>query len=90
VVRKTLNKRGKGNRIAQRKRRKERLKNRPPKQEEKVLLIDGNYSFYPDAFCKYHGAYLTQGLIDTHRCLHRQCPRFRKVVEDEEAENQSS
>jgi hypothetical protein len=73
---------GKGNRIAQCRRKKERLKNRPPKAEEKALLIDGNYSFYPKGFCKYHGAYLTQGLIDTHRCLHRNCPKFKEVNND--------
>lgn len=78
------NSNGKGNRKAQRKRRKERLKNRPPKQKEKVLLIDGNFSFYPDAYCKWHGAFLTQGLIDTHRCLKRKCPRFKKVNEDDQ------
>lgn len=76
-------KKSKGNRKAQQKRRKERLKNRPPKQKEKVLLIDGNFSFYPDGFCKYYGAFLTQGLIDTHRCLHRKCPRFKEVNADE-------
>lgn len=84
------NNNGKGNRKAQRQRRKERLKNRPPKQEFKVELIDGNYSFYPEGFCKYHGAFLTQGLLDTHRCLQRKCPRFRKVEQDEESQDLSS
>lgn len=78
---------GKGSIKAQHKRRKERLKNRPPKQDEKVLLIDGNFSFYPDGYCKYYGAFLTQGLIDTHRCLHRNCPRFKEVNADEEKED---
>lgn len=90
-MKKTLkNNHGKGNIKAQRKRRKERLKNRPPKAEELFLLIDGNYSFYPVAFCKYHGAYMTQGLCDIHRCEKRKCPRFRKVNHNEEVENQSS
>lgn len=74
----------KGNRKAQQKRRRERLKHLPPKQPAKVQLIDGNWTFYPDAFCKAHGAYLTQGLIDTHRCVKRQCKGFRKVIDDVE------
>lgn len=89
VVKKTL-KNNKGNRKAQRKRRKARLKTRPPKQEEKVLLIDGNYSYYPVAFCKFHKAFLTQGLMEVHRCPQRKCPRFRKVVQNEKVKNPPS
>jgi len=80
----TLKNRHKGNRKAQQKRRKERLKNLPPKQDEKCELIDGNYSYYPVAFCKCHNAFLTQGLIDTHRCDKRHCTGFRKVIHDAE------
>ena len=74
-----MNNHCKGNRKAQRKRRRERLKNLPPKQNEKFELIDGNYSYYPVAYCKCHGAYLTQGLIDTHRCSKRKCNGFEEV-----------
>ena len=65
------------------KRRKKRLKNLPPKAEAEVRLIDGNWSFYPVAYCKSHSGYLTQGLIDTHRCDERNCSGFKKVIDDE-------
>lgn len=65
--------RNKGNRKAQRKRRIERFKNLPKKQEYKYETIDGNLTYYPIAYCKHHGAWLTQGIADTHRCLQRKC-----------------
>lgn len=80
----TLKNNGKGNRKAQQKRRRDRLKHRPPKLKEKVQLVDGNWSFYAVAFCACHNGYLTQGLIDTHRCDKRNCQGFKKVVEHEE------
>lgn len=73
------NNHGKGNRKAQQKRKRERMKLKIPKQSEKMELIDGNFSFYVVAECKIHGGYLTQGLVDTHRCEHRHCSGFRKV-----------
>ena len=79
----TLKNRHKGNRKAQQRRRRERLKNLPPKQGMKHELIDGNYSFYPVAYCKCHSAFLTQGLIDTHRCEKRRCSGFRKGIDHE-------
>lgn len=78
---------GHGNVKAQKERRRARLKNRPHKQAEKVQLYDGNMSYYPAAYCKIHGAYLTQGLIDTHRCAHRQCRGLEWI---EPTENQKS
>lgn len=69
----TLKNNGRGNRKAQNKRRKARLKNHVPKSKQKVQLIDGNWSFYPAYFCKAHNGYLTQGLVDVHRCLKRKC-----------------
>ena len=68
---------GKGNRKAQRKRRKERQKNLPKKQPEKVLLIDGNLSYFPIAYCAIHGAFLTEGLANTHRCVKRKCNGYK-------------
>lgn len=73
----------KGNRKEQKRRRKERLKNRPERAAVSYRLIDGNFSHYPVAECKCHGGYLTQGLIDTHRCEQRHCTGFRKVAHDE-------
>lgn len=43
------------------------------KMDEMVQLIDGNFSFYPVAFCKAHRAFLTNGLCDTHKCVKRGC-----------------
>lgn len=77
-----IRRKGHGNIIAQRKRRKERKKHLPPKMKTKVELYDGNMSYYPVAYCKIHGAYLTQGLIDTHRCQHRHCQGLEWLVND--------
>lgn len=77
--------RHRGNVKAQEERRKERLKHLPPKQKEKHELIDGNFSYYPVAECRCHGAWLTQGLAETHRCVERQCSGY-KVIQDEAAE----
>ena len=74
---------GKGNVKAQRKRRKQRLKKLPERWDNEVLLIDGNFSFYPVAYCFRYKAFLTQGLLDTHRCDKRHCPKFRRVTKDD-------
>ena len=52
------------------------MKHRPPPHKEKVELIDGNFSRYPEAFCNYYGGYLTRGIMDTHRCDKRDCKRL--------------
>lgn len=75
---------GKGNVREQKRRRRKRLKERPPKLKEKVQLIDGNWTLYPVAYCKSHGGYLTQGLIETHRCVKRKCSGLGKVIDYEE------
>lgn len=74
------NRKGHGNIKAQQKRRRERRKNQPSKQKKLVELYDGNMSYYPAAYCKIHGAYLTQGLVDTHRCQHRHCQGLEWLV----------
>lgn len=76
-------KKGNGNIKAQRKRRRERRKNLPPRRKVPYELIDGNFSYYPVAYCKCHDGYLTQGLIDTHRCEKRQCSGFERMMIDE-------
>lgn len=69
---------GRGNLKQQRKRRNKRNRHLPPKQSEQVELIDGNWTYYPVAKCMCHGGYyLTQGLMDTHRCIQRQCSGLR-------------
>lgn len=82
-VKKTLkNKKSRGNRKRQLKRRRERLKKLPPRKEELFELIDGNFSHYAVAECKVHGGWLTEGLIRTHRCDKRKCSGF-KVMEND-------
>lgn len=78
------NHRGKGNVKAQRKRRKQRMKELPERWNKEVLLIDGNFSFYPVAYCLHHKAFMTHGLVQTHRCEQRKCVKFRKVTKADE------
>lgn len=73
-----MSNRSKGNRKAQRERRYERRKLRPKRQKEKHILIDGNYSFFPAAYCKHYQAWPTVGLMQVHRCAERQCGRLEK------------
>lgn len=50
-----------------------------PKGERKKYqyeCIDGNWTYYPVAYCKYHQGVLTAGLMHTHRCRERQCWRL--------------
>ena len=67
----------------ERKRKNERRKHLPTRQPEKVILIDGNLSHYPIAYCAIHGAYLTEGLASTHRCMKRQCNGYRTDLYEE-------
>lgn len=47
------------------------------KTEHQYLSIDGNWTHHPMAYCTFHHGVLTQGLIDTHRCVQRNCARLR-------------
>lgn len=69
-----------GNVKAQRRRYKKYHKGMIRSPDE-VELIDGNWSYYPYAFCTRKGAYLTKGLAATHRCQERKCNRFERVVQ---------
>jgi len=42
--------------------------------------IDGNFTFYPVAVCHWHKGVLTRGLMKTHRCKERKCPRLQEGV----------
>lgn len=64
---------GKGNRHRQNEKRKLRRKTGQKKLKQNVCLIDGNFSYYPSAFCVVHNGFLTKGLMDTHRCEKRNC-----------------
>lgn len=67
-----------GNKRAQRKRRKQNLKGLA-RSPDAVELIDGNYSYYAVAYCERKQAYLTKGLVDTHKCKERKCGRYFEV-----------
>ena len=92
-VKKTLKikkqqRRSRGNTREQQKRRKERNKHRIQRRSEAVYLIDGNLSHYPVAFCPVHQGYVTQGLIDTHRCIQRKCKQLKMLYENENRTDQ--
>lgn len=65
----------KGDRKGQLKRRRKRLKGQKPTKYY-YQCIDGNWTKYPVAYCLYHKGELTKGLMDTHRCKQRKCPRL--------------
>lgn len=70
-----------GNVAAQKRRRKARMRQNPKRSEHAVMLIDGNMSFYPAAWCAYRKAFLTQGLIETHKCRKIACGALKEVNE---------
>lgn len=83
-------KNSKGNRKAQIERRKKALRaiyeqykaSNPNVKAVKFQLIDGNMSYYPVAFCKYYEGYMTQGMVNCHRCHKRHCGNFVVVERD--------
>jgi hypothetical protein len=73
---------GRGDRKAQKKRR--RMNNAGiARQKEPVLMIDGNLTHYPVGFCQYYKGYLTNNMAERHKCLYRECPRFRAFTAEE-------
>lgn len=72
------NNKGKGNRRAQQRRRRKREKEGVvlPALDEPVMLIDGNESYSPVGYCHSHKGYLTAGLMQTHKCLQKECDGF--------------
>lgn len=79
-----------GNRKAQMRRRNSSLsslhsqyrQSNPNLKAVRVQLIDGNMSYYPVAFCKFYGGYMTEGLVNCHRCRRRNCDKFIPVERD--------
>ena len=45
--------------------------------------IDGNWTWHPVAYCKYKKGVLTEGLIKTHHCRERKCPRLQEDIDFE-------
>lgn len=71
--------RGKGDRKAQEKRRRAR-RYKVKRTIYTYECIDGNFTFYPVAYCHRYGGVLTLGLMDTHRCRERQCFRLEEDI----------
>lgn len=44
------------------------------------LCIDGNWTWYPCAYCYYHKGVLTKKLMKTHKCKERQCKRLNEEM----------
>ena len=42
------------------------------------MMIDGNWTKHPVAFCWYHQGALTKNMMHTHKCCERQCKRLDK------------
>lgn len=64
---------GKGNKRAQRQRRRERRHLQPAYRQDEYMLIDGNITHYPVAYCKRKRGYLTVGLLQVHNCAGIEC-----------------
>lgn len=67
---------GKGDRRSQQQRRRKNNKGIPIQKEE-YLLIDGNYSNRPIAYCCHYKAYLTNNQIMCHDCKNRNCSQLK-------------
>ena len=52
--------------------------NNVPRAPDYCDLIDGNYSRYIVGYCKRKGGYLTQGLVNVHKCDKRHCEQYEK------------
>lgn len=60
-------------------RRRRKYHRQSPRQPDLYELIDGNWSYYPVAYCDRKRAYMTLGQVKTHKCKERQCNRLCKV-----------
>lgn len=69
--------------MKQKKRKKRPKAPRGKRTEWLYRCIDGNWTYYPAAYCKYHQGVLTEGLLQTHRCRQRQCKRLDEGTEFE-------
>ena len=63
---KTKKRRSNGDRIGQKRRYRRRIRHGIPKTKNLYFCIDGNFTYYPLAYCTYHHGVVTQGLMDTH------------------------
>lgn len=68
--------RGKGNRSVQQRNRRRNNKG-IPKQKELYCMIDGNYTYYPYAYCYYYQGFLTKNMQERHSCSKKNCHNFK-------------
>lgn len=66
--------------IQDQRKRYKKMKKEVARAPDEYLLIDGNWSHYPYAYCSRKHAYLTKGLCSTHHCEERNCNRYERVV----------
>lgn len=69
---------GKGDRRAQQRRRRQNNKNTPILEDE-YMLIDGNYSNRPIAYCCYHKGFMTNNQVILHNCTEKRCNQYKSV-----------
>jgi len=69
---------GKGDRKAQRRRRK-KYNRGIPKQQEEYRLIDNNYSPQPYVYCCYYKGYMTKNQTMRHGCAARKCEQLKTL-----------
>jgi hypothetical protein len=80
---------GKGNRKLQRKRH--RRNNHGIKRQDSLYeLIDGNMSYFPYAYCRYHKGYLTKNMVILHKCGEKRCNKYIAFKEKEKMKNEGN
>lgn len=70
--------RGKGDRSAQ-KRRRRRNNKHVEYQDNLYMMIDGNFTHFPVAYCSHYHGYVTQNMLMRHECDNRNCPRLKML-----------
>lgn len=72
------NHKGKGDRSAQ-KRRRRRNNKHVEYQDNLYMMIDGNFTHFPVAYCSHYHGYVTQNMLMRHECDNRNCPRLKML-----------
>jgi hypothetical protein len=72
------------NRAEQRKRRKRNNKD-VERQKEEYVMIDGNITHYPYAYCRWHKGYMTKNMMKRHGCDEKCCQRLETLGTDKVA-----
>lgn len=69
---------GKGDRSAQKRRRRNNNKH-VEYQDNLYMMIDGNFTHFPVAYCSHYKGYVTQNMLMRHECDTRNCPRLKML-----------